>query len=101
MENKENIKKEKNLDNIKEVEMAKKSGLFGLVSVKIQRRYLNPIGFALLVIGVYFLLVLFDAIPFTPRFEFFEDSRNIFWTSIISVISGVILNDRIRNIFRR
>ena len=96
--------KEKKLKGFKEAKS--KMSLFGRgrgfmgFSMNIQRNVLNPLGFGILVFGIYMLLVFFDVVPFNSRFDFFGTYRNVLWTSIISIGVGVILlNEKIKNLF--
>ena len=62
----------------------------------------NPIGLASFIFGVYLLLIFFNIVPFTPRFQaIFDDKTAILIISIALLLIGVILNDRIKNIFQK
>ena len=63
---------------------------------KQQKIVLNGLGLGLIVFGIYFLLVFFNVIPFTARFEFFNNKNNILIAGIISLILGVLTNEKIR-----
>ena len=60
----------------------------------------NGFGWGLLASGFYLLLAYFNVFPFTPRFELLSDRNSLLFISILAIVLGAILNDKIRNFFR-
>ena len=76
-------------------------GIGGMV-IQTQRKLLNGLGLGLIVFGIYLLLAYLGIIQYTPRFENILRERNqMLIVSIISIIIGGLINEKIRNIFQR
>lgn len=95
MENKNILKEE----SIKEIEEKMGRGIFG-IRMKTQRNIFNFLGYLFMVFGIYLFLVASKILPFTSRFNFFQDIRIQFITSLVLIILGFILNEKTRNLFQ-